>query len=116
MITNDSGPMHIAFALQKNTVALFGPCSPQQYTNQKNAYFIYKNIYCSPCVHQFTISPCRGDNQCMKQLNMNDVHIIVNKILNENQIQKDSIQSSIIYKIAKYIPLGLLKKSSNSQK
>jgi len=109
MISNDSGPMHIAFALNKITIALFGPCSPQQYTTQKNVRFIYKNIYCSPCVHQFTISPCKGDNQCMKQLNVNDVYNIIREILNTNQIKISNIQSDIVYKNADDLPLGLLK-------
>ncbi|MDR3668714.1 MAG: glycosyltransferase family 9 protein [Ignavibacteriaceae bacterium] len=73
MITNDSGPMHIAFALNKTTIALFGPCSPLSYENKKNVEFVYKKIFCSPCVHDHLIPPCKGDNQCMKLISVFEV-------------------------------------------
>lgn len=73
IISNDSGPMHIAYALQKPVVALFGPCSPEQYGTNANGISIYKNIYCSPCVHDFIIPPCKGDNQCMKLISVSQV-------------------------------------------
>src|SRR5258706_12905874 len=63
VITNDSGPMHIAYAMQKPVVALFGPCSPQQYGVNPNGIVICKNIYCSPCVHDFISPTCKGDDQ-----------------------------------------------------
>lgn len=100
MITNDSGPMHIAFALKKETIALFGPCSPIEYMTQKNVCFVYKNIYCSPCVHHFSISPCNGDNQCMKLIQTNEVMEILNKIYN-NEIKwnSDSFGNGILYNL-----------------
>lgn len=73
MITNDSGPMHIAFALKKMTIALFGPCSPVMYSIQNNVEFVYKKIHCSPCVHDYLVSPCGGDNQCMKLISVSEV-------------------------------------------
>ncbi len=68
LITNDTGPMHIAFATRTPTVALFGPCSPEQYGRHANTAVIYANLYCSPCVHEFAIPPCRGNNLCMKTI------------------------------------------------
>lgn len=88
MITNDTGPMHIAFALKVKTVALFGPCSPQQYGGIENTITIYKNTYCSPCVHEFIIPPCKGDNQCMKKIK-------VEEVLNSVRSQLDSNSSFI---------------------
>lgn len=88
MITNDTGPMHIAFALKVKTVALFGPCSPQQYGGIENTITIYKNTYCSPCVHAFIIPPCKGDNQCMKKIK-------VEEVLNSVRSQLDSTLSIV---------------------
>lgn len=88
MITNDTGPMHIAFALKVKTVALFGPCSPQQYGGVGNTITIYKNTYCSPCVHEFLIPPCKGDNQCMKKIK-------VEEVLNSVRSQLDSTKKNI---------------------
>ena len=101
MITNDTGPMHIAFALNKKTIALFGPCSPYEYGNRQNVFFVYKNIYCSPCVHHFSISPCNGDNQCMKLITREEVIRVIEKALN-NKPDWNSNHSGngIIYNIS----------------
>lgn len=73
MITNDTGPMHISAAQGKRTIALFGPCHPQQYGNHGNIEPVYKNVYCSPCVHEFSTPPCKGNNQCMQLISVQDV-------------------------------------------
>ena len=73
LITNDTGPMHVANSLNTNVLALFGPCSPKQYGLGKNIKTIYKNVYCSPCVHEFVVPPCKGDNQCMKLISVDEV-------------------------------------------
>ncbi len=72
-VTNDTGPMHIAFSAGTKTVSLFGPCSPAQQRNTQNNISIYRAVYCSPCVHEFSIPPCKGDNQCMKLIAVNEV-------------------------------------------
>lgn len=73
VITNDTGPMHLASSLNTNVLALFGPCAPQQYGLGKNVKFLYKNVYCSPCVHEFVTPPCKGNNQCMKLISVEEV-------------------------------------------
>jgi ADP-heptose:LPS heptosyltransferase len=73
VITNDTGPMHISFAYSRPTISLFGPASPSQYGQNPNSFGIYKNIYCSPCVHDFLTPPCHGDNQCMKKITVEEV-------------------------------------------
>ncbi|MCW3105186.1 MAG: hypothetical protein JWO09_3626 [Bacteroidetes bacterium] len=79
LITNDTGPMHLAFAMHVKTVSLFGPCSPQQYGGMGRTVSIYKNVYCSPCVHEFIIPPCAGNNQCMKKIAVSEVLDAVNR-------------------------------------
>ena len=81
MISNDTGPMHIAFSTQTPIVCLFGPCSPEQYGSSKHAYIIYKNVYCSPCVHDFAVSPCKGNNVCMKQITVDEVLLKVEQLI-----------------------------------
>jgi ADP-heptose:LPS heptosyltransferase len=81
VISNDTGPMHISFALNKPTICLFGPASPTQYGQNLNAFGIYKNIYCSPCVHDFLTPPCNGDNQCMKQIIVQEVELLCKELL-----------------------------------
>lgn len=73
VITNDTGPLHLALAYKKPTVGLFGPCSPQQYGQMESCVAVYKNVYCSPCVHEFSIPPCRGNNTCMQLIEVEEV-------------------------------------------
>lgn len=81
LITNDTGPLHLAASLGKPTVALFGPCAPMQYGSMDHVVPVYKGLYCSPCVHEFDIPPCQGDNQCMKQISSIQVMEAVSKAL-----------------------------------
>ena len=89
-ITNDTGPMHIGFALQTKTIALFGPCHPSQYGNQINGKVLYQPLYCSPCVHEFQIPPCQGDNQCMKKIKVNGVLDAVTEVIDVNFVFSES--------------------------
>jgi ADP-heptose:LPS heptosyltransferase len=73
IITNDTGPLHLSLAFEKDVVGLFGPCSPAQYGQMERCTAVYRNVYCSPCVHEFAIPPCRGNNQCMKQISVAEV-------------------------------------------
>ncbi|MDY0140475.1 MAG: glycosyltransferase family 9 protein [Bacteroidales bacterium] len=91
MITNDTGPMHIAFSSNTPVICFFGPCSPEQYGISKNAYPIYKPIYCSPCVHDFETPPCKGNNSCMNLISCDEVVKIVDQILNN---QNPKIENS----------------------
>lgn len=70
MLTNDSGPMHIAAALGVPTVAVFGstdervtgPCGPRTR--------IVKNpVECSPCL----LRECPIDHRCMNGVTVEDV-------------------------------------------
>jgi ADP-heptose:LPS heptosyltransferase len=114
VISNDSGPMHIAYAFRKPVVALFGPCSPEQYGVNSNGISIYKNIYCSPCVHDFIIPPCKGDNQCMKLIAVSEVLLACKHLLDGNP-------AASFYKTVPIIeyqpqnnqqPLGIVNRSS----
>jgi ADP-heptose:LPS heptosyltransferase len=89
VITNDTGPMHLSAAMQKNTVALFGPCSPSQYAIGKTVFPIYKNVYCSPCVHEFITPPCKGANLCMQLIEVKEVMNAVDSFFIEQWEGKD---------------------------
>ena len=83
LITNDSGPMHIAFSTKTNLIALFGPCSPQQYGGSTNTAVVYANLYCSPCIHEFIHPPCKGNNLCMKAITVEEVFTNFENILDK---------------------------------
>lgn len=115
VITNDTGPMHIAFSTQRKTVALFGPCSPGQYGYHNNTVSLYKEVYCSPCVHEFRIPPCGGNNQCMKLISVEEVlQAILSLTAGHLHTGNEEKENSRIYKIddSKEV-LGMIKRSSD---
>jgi len=62
VVTCDTGPMHLAAALGKEVVALFGP-SDQRRTGPFKGYVIEKGIHCSPCNKRNCPDPL-----CMKEI------------------------------------------------
>jgi len=110
MITNDTGPMHIAFATGVSTICLFGPCSPQQYGNFNNTKVFYKKAYCSPCVHDFNIPPCMGNNVCMKMIEVEEVKKSISDFIKNGKL--DNIDSiTIAYEIPNTV-LGLVNRDA----
>ena len=105
MISNDTGPMHIAFCTKTPIICLFGPCSPDQYGMSEFAHIIYKNAYCSPCVHDFEIPPCKGDNVCMKLISTKEVFSLFQK-LNKNPTMKSEFAGQEFIYINDKIVLG----------
>lgn len=71
LITNDGGPGQFAAMTPIPTIILFGPETPRLYRSwAKNAYFFHQPLACSPCLTAYNhrMSPCDGDNQCLKQI------------------------------------------------
>ena len=79
MITNDSGPMHIAAAVGTPTVALFGPTDPKKTgPYSKGNVVIQKNVECIPCFRK----PCIYNNYvCMESISVEEVFNGVKQIL-----------------------------------
>jgi lipopolysaccharide heptosyltransferase II len=69
-ITGDSGPMHIAAAVNTPTIALFGPTSPIRHAPYGAGHVvIQKQVKCSPCYER----TCRKNHECMKAIEVKDV-------------------------------------------
>jgi heptosyltransferase-2 len=70
IISNDSGPMHIAAALKKPQIALFGATHPRLgfAPLNKKAIIISSNISCQPCsLHGSALCP-KGHFLCMNSI------------------------------------------------
>lgn len=74
MVTIDSAPLHIANRLHLPVLSLWGPTSPENLSKQGTLHVgIYLKKHCSPCVHHTEILPCKGDNICMKEIELGKI-------------------------------------------
>jgi heptosyltransferase III len=70
-IGNDNGAMHIAAAIGTPVVGLFGPSNPAEWGPRGGpAQVIYKGLDCRQCFHPTCL---RGDENCMKQITVEEV-------------------------------------------
>jgi heptosyltransferase-2 len=69
VVSNDSGPMHIAAAFKRPLVALFGSTNPYRTGPWKCGKVLYKQVACSPCY----LRTCPIDFRCMRRIYPNEV-------------------------------------------
>ncbi|MES2199977.1 MAG: lipopolysaccharide heptosyltransferase II [Chlamydiota bacterium] len=80
LLTNDSGPMHIAGAFNTPVVALFGSTSSVMTGPWQNGTVIQKQVSCSPCYRRV----CPIDFRCMKQIQVDEVMVGIMRALNKD--------------------------------
>jgi heptosyltransferase II len=77
VITNDSGPMHVAAAFDRPVVALFGPtdhCVTSPICSRFS--LVRKQTECAPCLKR----QCSTDHRCMAGITVDDVLNAVKKL------------------------------------
>jgi len=77
LVTNDSGPLHLACAMDVPTLSFFGPETPVLYgpVGPHHTVF-YRNMDCSPCinVHEDKSFRChRRSSLCLESIEVNEV-------------------------------------------
>jgi lipopolysaccharide heptosyltransferase I len=81
VVTNDSGAMHIAAALGKPSVSIFGPTNPVQVGPYGQPGSVVRlNLPCSPCNFR-RLSQCPYDHACMRDLTVEMVMDRLREIL-----------------------------------
>lgn len=90
LISNDSGPVHIAAAYKTKTVALYGPETPVLYHPlNPHARILFKDLYCSPCINVLdnkNHDSCVATH-CMNGISVDDVfHECKMLMLDESQL------------------------------
>lgn len=76
VVCNDSGPAHLAAALQKPQVTIFGATSPRLgfAPLNKNGVIVSQNLECSPCsLHGSEACPL-GHFNCMEKISAKEVY------------------------------------------
>jgi ADP-heptose:LPS heptosyltransferase len=76
MVTNDTGPMHIAAACNVPVFAIFGPANPARTGPYGDIHTIIReDLECSPC---YAWKPC--DNwKCMENISVERVLGLINE-------------------------------------
>jgi ADP-heptose:LPS heptosyltransferase len=78
MIGNESGPMHIAAAMDVPVIALFGPGIPSVFAPYgPKAQYIHHKLPCNPCAQKICVLP---NNPCMNRISVQDVLRLVQNI------------------------------------
>ena len=84
LVANDGGMLHIAVALGKKTVSMFGPVDEAVYgpypLSPKHAV-IKKDLSCRPCYKKFRMGTCLMDRQCMNSIEVDEVFAEVSRLL-----------------------------------
>jgi len=88
-LTNDSGPMHIAAALNVPLLALFGSTSDVKTGPYGIGKVIHKHVECSPCYKRV----CPIDFRCMKRIEVQEVYKELQSMI-EQISSKFKVQSS----------------------
>lgn len=89
VVSNDSGPMHVAAALGRPTVGLFGPETPTMYAPLgPRAVALWEPPICSPCinVHDNKVATCiHGRPECLVNLTVELVHARCRALLADDE-------------------------------
>ncbi len=83
VIANDSGPMHIAAALEIPTLGLFGPTNPKAHgPYSKNSDFVIKeDLFCITC----NLQKCLYRHECFKDLSLDLILSKAGTLLSEHK-------------------------------
>jgi heptosyltransferase-2 len=77
ILTNDSGPMHIAAAFKRPLLAIFGSTNPKRTGPWGFGKVLYKHVACSPCY----LRECPIDFRCMRRITPKEVLQNIEQIL-----------------------------------
>ncbi len=77
VVSGDTVAMHLAIALKKKVVALFGPTCPEEIDLYNRGVKIISPIPCSPCYKKI----CKKKPDCMESISSEEVLVAVGKLI-----------------------------------
>lgn len=92
VISTDTGPMHIAAAMDTPVVALFGPTAPWRTGPHGNGHHVLRHeLSCSPCFKRHC--PRAEDKECMAAISTKQVVAATLKVLGQEDGQQEEARS-----------------------
>ena len=86
VVTNDSAPLHIADALRRPVLAIFGPTDPRKYgPRYRYSTVARRQLFCAPCEK----AQCKYGHECMKELGVDEVKQKAAAILHDTLDRKN---------------------------
>jgi heptosyltransferase-2 len=87
LITNDTGPLHLADAVGTLTVALYGPNTPHRYGPRRTgSRAVFADLPCSPCLDDRSMKRSMCEHYaCMDAVNVDAVEKICLEVLEQQQ-------------------------------
>jgi lipopolysaccharide heptosyltransferase II len=84
LVTNDSLGLHIALALRKKVVVLYGPTNPNETFFYGRGEVLYPHVDCScmPCL----TAPCQQQQHCMEFIPPQEVLASIDKLFQQSQV------------------------------
>jgi hypothetical protein len=105
--------MHMAIALGRPTVCLFGPANPEHYGQElPNVEIFYEPIFCSPCLYEADQPPCNGNNVCMQRIRPGPVIESVHRLTGGYSRLELVTGRPVISEAPDGTPLGLVVRAS----
>jgi len=84
VISNDTGPLRFANALDIPTISFFGPVDEKVYgpypANHKHVV-LKKDFDCRPCYQHFRVPDCRYQLRCLKEITVDEVYEEAERLL-----------------------------------
>ncbi len=86
VVSTDTGPMHIAAAVDTPVVAVFGPTAPNRTGPYGSGHKVVRaGVECSPCFSRRCPSSAAGHMACMKRIEVDEVVCAVLETLKEDK-------------------------------
>jgi len=80
VVSGDSLAMHLALALKKKVVGIFGPTSPYEIEMYGRGKKVFANMDCISCYKK---AICEKNPNCMQSISVGDVYNVIMGLLNE---------------------------------